>query len=162
MNKELYGEQFENHLLEQYKLMVQMADKVSERRAKTNQLYLGLITLMITISSFIGEIFTSQQNASLLISLIGFLGIVICVLWALQVRTYRRLNTSKYKVIQTMEERLPYPAFQEEWKNLQQVGKDDKRYITFTKLESIVPYLLILPFIGLIILAFFNGLPGTN
>jgi hypothetical protein len=33
-----YGAEYQNHLLEQYKLYVQMADKISERRAVRQQL----------------------------------------------------------------------------------------------------------------------------
>ena len=39
---EKYGDKFQDHLIEQYKLYVEMADRVSARRAQTNRFYISL------------------------------------------------------------------------------------------------------------------------
>ena len=39
-----YGGEYQNHLLEQYKLYVQMADKISERRQSANSFFLTVNT----------------------------------------------------------------------------------------------------------------------
>ncbi len=36
MEKERYGEHYQSHLLEQYKLYVEMADRISARRGQIN------------------------------------------------------------------------------------------------------------------------------
>src|SRR5215216_4109139 len=43
-----YGGEFHNHLLEQYKLYVEMADKISERRQSANTFFFTICTALIT------------------------------------------------------------------------------------------------------------------
>jgi hypothetical protein len=50
-----YGEQYQNHLLEQYKLYVQMADKISERRQSANNFFLTVSTAVL---AFLGLVVT--------------------------------------------------------------------------------------------------------
>ena len=48
MKKKDYGEKYSDHLLEQYKLFVEMMDEICARRATTNTFYLTLNTLLMT------------------------------------------------------------------------------------------------------------------
>lgn len=47
-NKESYGAEFEKHLFEQYKLYVEMADRISARRMLANSFFVGVHTALIT------------------------------------------------------------------------------------------------------------------
>ena len=42
MNPEKYGEKYKEHLLEQYKLYVEMADRISGRRQTANSFFLSI------------------------------------------------------------------------------------------------------------------------
>jgi hypothetical protein len=46
MNPSQYGEKFPEHLLEQYKMYVQMADNISARRADSNQFYVKVLSAL--------------------------------------------------------------------------------------------------------------------
>ena len=50
-----YGEKYQEHLLEQYKLYVQMADKISERRQSANTFFLTINTVLIAFLGIVGK-----------------------------------------------------------------------------------------------------------
>jgi hypothetical protein len=133
-NKELY----QNHILEQYKMYVEMADRISSRRNLANIFFL---TLNTTILGVIGFLFEKIQliNPSWLIifPLLGILTLTIVWWWLL--RSYRNLNSAKFKVVGHLEKKLPSsPYWSAEWKELGE-GKDLKKYLPLTVLEKFVP-----------------------
>lgn len=99
-------------LLEIYKLCVEMADRVSSRRGRANAFF---VTLQTALSSITG---LSMQYAffgsSPLRLLPPVLGVVVSIVWWLQLRSYRDLNASKFKVILELERHLAFQAFASE------------------------------------------------
>ena len=63
MNKDDYESEYNAHLLEQYKLYVQMADNISARRQTANSFFL---TLNTTIAGLVGYINANIGNADTL------------------------------------------------------------------------------------------------
>lgn len=132
--KELY----QNHILEQYKLYVEMADRISARRNLANVFFLTLNTLCLTAIGFMFEK-VSLVNPKWIISFPLFGMMLLCVIWWWLLRSYKNLNTAKYKVIGNLEKRLPAsPYWSAEWMELGE-GKDIKKYLPLTALEIFVP-----------------------
>src|SRR5208283_1328873 len=108
---EEYGEKYQDHLLEQYKLFVETSQHVSERRQNANNYLLtvnsSLVALYVTFLSTFGH---HHWNA-----LIPFTGLFVCFLWYSTVDSYKDLNTAKFKVIHELEEQLPVAPFKHEW-----------------------------------------------
>jgi len=133
-NKELY----QNHILEQYKLYVEMTDRISSRRNVANLFFL---TLNSTILGAIGFTFEKIQlvNPKWLVS-IPILSVLILVFaWIWLLASYRNLNSVKFEVIGKLEEKLPSsPYWLIEWKELGE-GKNLRKYLPLTALENIVP-----------------------
>lgn len=129
---------YQTHLLEQYKLYVEMADKISERRNLANVFFLTLHT------TFIGAIGFAFEKIELIYPrlLITFPVIAIltlCYVWWRLIKSYRQLNKAKYDVIGLMEKRLPAsPYYSAEWKALGE-GKDPAKYTPLTHVENNVP-----------------------
>ena len=125
--------------MEQYKTYVEMADRVSARRALTNTFFLTLNTAVFTL---IGVFLQNHQEAAtwlLVFPLIALLG--QCGAWFYLVRSYRQLNTAKYQVIGQLEERLPAsPYWRAEWTALGE-GKDRSKYWPLTHIEKWIPIL---------------------
>lgn len=132
------AEFYQNHILEQYKIYVEMADRISSRRNLANIFFL---TLNTTILGAIGFSFEklSLVNPKWLVS-IPILSILIFVfVWAWLIRSYRNLNSVKYKVIGKLEEKLPAcPYWSAEWKELGK-GENFRKYLPLTVLENVVP-----------------------
>ena len=133
-DKELYQE----HILEQYKICVEMADKISERRNLANVFFLTLNTLCITAIGFLMEkIPLVNPKWVIVFPLFGIL--LLCLIWWWLVRSYRDLNSAKWKVIGLLEAKLPSsPFWSAEWTELGK-GEDISKYLPLTALEKFVP-----------------------
>ena len=142
---EKYGDKFQDHLIEQYKLYVEMADRVSTRRAQTNRFYISLLSGLLALLSIVvnRNVFGSVLN--LVFVAVGILGLVLCFLWYVTIRAYRQLNSGKFQIIHEIEQHLPFPAYEKEWEILGK-GKESKKYLQLTLIEQCVPFVLAIPY----------------
>lgn len=146
MQQEEYGPNYKPHLLEQYKLYVEMVDRISNRRAQTNRFYISLLSgLLALLSMVVGrDIFSDFQT--IVFSVISVLGLTLCALWNINIRSYKQLNSGKFKVIHEMEQHLPFPCYNREWEILGE-GEKSKKYLQLTRVEQYVPFILAIPYI---------------
>jgi hypothetical protein len=137
-NPEANGEKYNALLIEQYKLYVESAEKVSDRRNLANTFFLSIHTFLLGILGFYFEKGPVLQAKGLVfVFLVALLG--ICATWWFIVRSYRQLNAGKYQVIGELERKLPSsPWWNAEWKILKE-GKNWKIYLPLTHLENWVP-----------------------
>lgn len=150
MNKEEYGEQFSEHMLEQYKLYVEMADRVSSRRAQTNRFYISLLSILLALLSIVASIGAFSEILDIILLAMAILGIILCALWWVNIRSYSQLNSGKFKVIHEMEKELPIAAYDKEWEILGR-GKQAGKYLQLTRVEQWVPLLLSIPYLLLLV-----------
>ncbi len=135
-------------LIEQYKLYVEMMDRVSLRRNDANKFFITLLTTLLAFLTLVVEnnLFNSIQSWSILA--IGVIGVALCTLWNLNILSYKQLNSLKFDVIHEMEKELPYPSYSREWEIL---GNKNKKYRRLTEIERYIPYVFLIPFVILII-----------
>lgn len=126
-------------LLEQYKLYVELTDKISERRQSANAFFLSLNSILVTgLTIFLTQVGGAQTNCVwILIAIVT--GIVACATWRRLIRSYGELNAGRFQVIHLLESRLPARLFDFEWEILEQ----GKRYKPFTRTEVNVPLVFI-------------------
>ena len=138
-----------NILIEQYKMYVESADKVSERRGQTNAFYISVLTALLVILSLIVEKNVFSEQSNLVFLTIGLLGVFLCLIWWFNIQSYKQLNSAKFKVIHDIEAHLPYACFDKEWDHLGR-GNDSKKYRKLTVIEKFVPLILSIPYLILI------------
>src|SRR5687767_13699380 len=80
--------------LELYKLAVEMADRVSARRATANAFFLTVNTALLA--------FVSSGSLTVL-WLVALAGIALSATWCVLLKSYRDLNAAKFGVILEME-----------------------------------------------------------
>jgi hypothetical protein len=136
-----YGDKYIEHLLEQYKVYLSSAEKISDRRQKANEFFLTLNTGLVAVLGYVSTNVEKSDTIKLLI-LAAIAGIVMCYLWYRMVKSYDGLNSGKFRVIHLIETRLPLALYDTEWETLGR-GKDRKIYWPFTKIESIVPWIFV-------------------
>lgn len=119
---------------EQYKLMVEMADRVSQRRQAANSFYLSMNTILVGGSAYFGG-GTPPLKTALLVSLAG---VLVCQYWSRSILSYKTLNTAKFGVINEMELSLAEQPFTREWAKLDPDG-DGKKHNSFYETEKLVP-----------------------
>ncbi len=128
--------------MELYKLMVEMADRVSQRRQSSNSFYLSINTLLFSGSAYIGM---SDSSVNQILA-IGISGILISWLWMRSIESYRNLNAAKFKIINELEANFSYSPFTREWQELDPDG-DGVRHRPFHTVEKLVPRVFILIYI---------------
>ncbi len=130
--------------LELYKLAVEMADRVSARRATANTFFLTANTALFVFIN---------ANPSRLLWLASAAGTLLSLAWWLLLKSYRDLNKAKFDVILGMEKVLPARVFGDEWKML----KEDRprgwrgRYAEFSTVERFVPFIFIVLYLAALI-----------
>jgi len=139
---------FQSHLLEQYKLFVETAERVSERRKNTNVFFLSLMTLLFGAYGYL-KINQIENNGFFAICL-TICSILISIYWIFLLENYRKLNSSKFLIIHKIEKDLPLNLFSYEWKILGK-GKDSTLYMKTSNLEKLTPYFFGLLFIVLLV-----------
>ncbi|MFF1874463.1 hypothetical protein [Kitasatospora herbaricolor] len=137
-------------LLELYKIAVEMADRVSARRGTANAFFLSVQTALVTVVGL--GVPRLEESAWWAAPAVTMAGLTLSVAWWFQLRSYRDLNTAKFKVINELENRLPVKIFSDEWNYLKEspIPAGRKRYAELGSSERLVPwvfagvYLLIL------------------
>ncbi len=147
MNKEDYGVQYKEHFLDQYRLFVEMADNVSNRRSSANNFFIAAHTLLIGIIT----VFKPAESIHPIIVLaLGLFGTILCYVWWITLNAYRQLNNGKFKVIQEMEAEMPFSMFKREWDILEN-GESRDKYKQVSKIEKLVPLFFLLPYVLIIV-----------
>lgn len=150
--REAYGGDHEAHLLEQYKLYVEMADKISERRQAANTFFLTINTALVAM---LGVVWPRAEGliGTVWYSIVGIAGLLLCYSWYRLMKSYRDLNSGKFRVVHAIERYLPIRPYDAEWTSLGR-GKDPKLYLPFTHIETKVPWIFFSVYVGLIVIAF--------
>jgi hypothetical protein len=145
------NEKWYSHLLDQYKLYVEMADRISQRRATANTYFLSLNSAIL---AFVGYLTSKDSNEHLWMLSAG--GMALSILWEALITSYRNLNTAKFKVIHMIEDRLPISPYEAEWIAMEE-GKNPKLYRPISHIEQGVPYV----FMALHALVFVRTFPWS-
>ena len=153
-------EELPPYYIELYKTAVEMADRVSAKRATANTFFLTLNTSLAAILSFLHPIMTSNNKIAHWVNSLGVtfaaaVGLVLAIAWFILLRSYRDLNKAKYKVINKMEERLEVKPFSDEWEYLKKdpVKRWRGRYAEFGTVERVVPVVFAIIYIALAVTA---------
>lgn len=139
-----------NILLEQYKLYVEMADRISQRRQSANNYFLSVNILIFSSLSYFMD---KKLIQGVFLLLIAISGIMVSFIWHRLIRSYKDMNSGKFKVIHEMEQMLGYQPYKREWEKLGE-GKQKKLYLPFTKIELYVPLVFCFSYMGFILLMY--------
>ena len=132
-----HNEKWYSHLLDQYKLYVEMADRISSRRATANSYFLSVNSAIL---AFVGYLTSKDSTTDLW--LLAVAGITLSYLWHELILSYRNLNTAKWLVVHQIEKRLPISPYDAEWEAMGR-GKNPKLYRPISHIESGVPFVFL-------------------
>jgi len=162
MDKDEYGEEYNAHLLDEYKLFVGLMDKISERRLTANTFFLTANTLLV---SGLGALsifhYATLVWYSVVLVLASLAGMLLCWEWRAIIISYGQLNTGKFKIIHSIEERLPLDLFRAEWKALGE-GKSPATYKPVTSVEIRIPVIFMLMYALIFVTALASLIFGSG
>lgn len=107
-----------NLLLDQYKMMVSSTEKVTDQRLKVNNLFFTVTTTILSFSLLIGKAFEFGKVAMVLMLVFATMAFIITYFWEKLIKSYGKLNTGKFKLIDEIEKQLKTNLFQREWEIL--------------------------------------------
>jgi len=133
-----YGDFYLESYLEQYKIYLEMADRISSKRQSANSFFLSINTAIIALVGYIqlGPMASVNKFYYIIVSLAGMM---ICYSWYRLIHSYKDLNSGKFKVIHLIEQNLPIAPYDAEWELLEK-GENSKIYLPFTKVEMTIPW----------------------
>lgn len=152
--KEDYGPEYQNHLFEQYKLYVEMADRVSARRMLANSFFVAANTTFAI--AFTVLLRTDMLKTELLIGVPLLALLLLCYVWNRVMKSYSQLNSGKYKIVRELEQILPVAPYDAEWLVLGE-GNDRKLYKPLTDIENWVPVCFVLLYVSWAVVFYFKG-----
>jgi hypothetical protein len=136
--------QKEDRTLEQYKTLAAMIAKTTEWRQKTNEFYLTINSVLISIATFLFGVFNTIAVPG-----IALFGVLLAVIWKQSLTSYSKLNKARFKVLQELEKKeFEYPMFKME----QDYYKQDQRKGS-TSIEKWVPVLFAIAYVIILIWA---------
>ena len=138
-----------DRLLEIYKLHAELADRVSQRREGANRLYVSLHVGLVVFVAALLRFGFGDAPERLVLGIIGGIGALLSVSWFVVIRSYRQLNTEKYRVLHELENQLPFQFFTLEW-DPQTKGQKSNRYWKLTHVEVTLPAIFCGMFLALI------------
>ncbi len=120
-------------IVEQWKKMIDLADGNSEKRIKTNSIYITICTLITAGTNLLSDIPTM---------IIALIGILISILWYFSLVNYRQTNKYRYEVIREIEENMICQPITNEYKKLREVSF----YMGNTIIEYLIPIVFAISF----------------
>lgn len=134
--------------LDQYRIYLHVFNSTSDRSQKSNEFFLGLNAAIIGILGYVET--KSLPHGNMIFILIPFVGISISYSWYKIINSYSQLNRAKFKVIHTLEQKLPVALFETEW-HLLGKGADAKKYMPFSRIEKRIPLSFIILYIVILL-----------
>lgn len=132
LSREDYGDRFNDHLIEIYKLYVDTTERTSNRRQAANAFFLSINTAILGAVGYL-----NAQNVPLDWTS-GIAGVIICITWFRIVRAYKGLNTAKFDVIHDIEKMLPLAVFDYEWTKISS-RETSNGYRPLSHMENWIP-----------------------
>lgn len=142
-------DRYKNQLFDQYRLYVEMADRISQRRTTANTFFLTANAALLTVASGFKNDFGKYMY------LVSAVGIIVSLFWFFCIRSYKQLNSGKFKVIHEIEKKLPLQLFDYEWEILGR-GKSFKKYWPLSHVECAVPFIFFALYVALSLFKILN------
>lgn len=152
MTPDRYGEKYPDHLLEQYKLYVEMADRISQRRDQSNKFYATVYSALAAVLLLAVRFDLSDSASAIAFLAVGIVGTALSIIWRLNIESYRAINSAKFDVIHEIETKLPFPGYKREWDILQTADRKPK-YRQLTGIEQKIPLVFLALSLALVIYA---------
>lgn len=125
-------------LIEQYKVYLQTSETVVQRRQNVSSFYISVNAAIISISAVISPFINDMKSLSIVIMVISVFGLILDISWIRILESYAVLNSSKLKIIELIEKRLPASLFDKEWEVMSN-KLNNKKYVSFTDSEKRIP-----------------------
>jgi hypothetical protein len=141
--------------LEQYKAKLSDLGNVGSRQTAMTTYYVSIVSALFGVLAF-KEKSLSQIDTTVLFMVCGA-GFLVCLLWFHSLTFFRGLFRAKLRMLEEMEESLPFQTFRKEFDQVRQSGLTGWIWI-----ERFVPAVFALFFLGIVIARIIQLLPAAK
>lgn len=133
------GDKWQAALLDQYKLYVEMTDRLGARRGTANAYFLSVNSALLALAGIVAP--GGLDGGWLWLPAAA--GLLLSYFWRRLIVSYQGISTAKFAVIHQIEQRLPIRPWEAEWRWMGE-GRDPSRYRPLSVIERGVPALFML------------------
>ena len=150
--KHEYDGNYVSDLLDQYKMYVNLTDRINERIQQSQSFFLSINTFAVGALGYTTleyGINGEHPDITIMLLVASVLATVFSVTWSISIVLHRKHRRRRFKVINLIEERLPLALFYTETKLLESEG-GLKLHFIHTRLETIAHILLVVVYLTLV------------
>jgi xanthosine utilization system XapX-like protein len=130
-------------LVQQYRGVMAMIQQNYTRRTATNRFYISIGSGLLVFLTYAVNPSVDIEIQSVAATMVAVVGLVLCLVWGLQIRALRGLIDIQIKLAQEMEQSLPFDFFCRQEELLIQPG----RWLKYGVVEQGLPVLISLPYL---------------
>lgn len=149
-------------LFEQYKLLVDSSQKTEERRKDSNNIFIAINSIFLTFLTQITHFTELNFEKFLVLTLLLFIGVIICWDWFRLINSYKHFNYINYSLIYAFERTLPARVFSLRTDIISELDEPAEKANAILKKETIIPKLFLMIYITLFIIVLFFSWLGTT
>lgn len=142
----------EKELIEQYKIYLTTSETLVSRRQTVSNFYITVNGAIIAVAGAVSPFTNNIISSLILIISVAIFGIILDASWIRILESYGVLNSSKMKIINMLEERLPARLYENEW-TVMSDKLNNKKYVSFTDSEKRIPKLFLAIYLLAVIVA---------
>jgi hypothetical protein len=144
-------------VFEQYKLYVDTMEKLVARRQTAHTVFLSANAFLTAAGGLLlTKEFLDRTLVAVGLVAVAVAGTALSLMWRRLSIHYGLINRAKFAVIYEFERHLPASPFKAEWVSLGE-GKDPQKYRSMALLEASVPFVFIVAYLGLSLVAVINA-----
>ncbi len=130
-------------LVQQYRGVMAMIQQNYSRRTATNRFYITIGSGLLIFLTYAVNPSVKIEIQSMAATMVAVVGLVLCLVWGLQIRALRGLINIQIKLAQEMEQSLPFDFFYRQEKFL----KLPQNRLKYGVVEQGLPVLMSLPYL---------------
>ncbi|AJI74890.1 intracellular proliferation membrane protein RipA [Francisella philomiragia] len=155
----LSNEQYNQLLIEQYRIYVELTDRTSYRRIVINLFFLvfNLVLVGIVALAISNNINVENPPSGILVTIPYFAGLVFCYAWWKIIRFFRHHIQIKNSIVPSLEKRLPSKV----WLTEEHIAEQKGSFKPIRILEIYMPFIFMGIYSALFLFVELNWLPHT-
>jgi hypothetical protein len=138
-------------LVHQYRGVMAMIQQNYSRRTATNRFYISIGSALLVFLTYAVNPSVNIEIQSVAATMVAVVGLVLCLVWGLQIRALRGLIDIQIKLAQEMEQSLPFDFFCRQEKIL----KRPRNLLKYGVVEQGLPVLMSLPYLLILGVVYF-------
>lgn len=104
-----------NVKMELFKILINSTEKVTEQRLKVNNIFLTVVSSILSASFIVGKSFQFSFLGSVVMLLLTLIALILTYFWEKLLASYGTLNMGKFELIGKMEKQFNVSMFKDEW-----------------------------------------------